>query len=218
MRVFKKRGFSLLEVIVAVGILATMTSQLLTILTNSLRVQSNTENSIFFGWVLRGLSARVEYMEDVKGYEKGFEKSTSWEEKSPHADYKVEVNIVKQKLELGQLIQVLNSTSEEPILDESMIAATKEFPPMEVVKTVELVVKWQEGRVELFSKANHMLLDFPTIEQQILGLEQALAGMTGGGSSEKNPNPQEPSTTSSQAPSTTSSSQAPSEPPSPPTP
>lgn len=61
------RGFTLLESLLAIGILVTVFSQIVGVQASSLAVAKNTRANIQATWALRSLSSQVEYIVDVRG-------------------------------------------------------------------------------------------------------------------------------------------------------
>jgi len=60
-------GFTLLESLLAIGILVTVFSQIVGVQASSLSVARNTKYNIQATWGLRALSSQIEYISDVRG-------------------------------------------------------------------------------------------------------------------------------------------------------
>ncbi|NBW80583.1 type II secretion system protein [bacterium] len=186
MSVEKKRssGFTLLESLLAIGILVTVFSQIVGVQASSLAVAKNTSANIQATWALRALSAQVEYMSDVKGV-KGLPPETSGpgpvklngeDEEAVRFEYKNRQTPIKASkfllasVRLGQGLVGGSDDSEGGDKFKQFGEMLDSQLPDDIYRAVTFTAFWNDGQQQRSMDLGMLLIDRKSVHIGIPGL------------------------------------------------
>lgn len=177
-------GFTLLESLLAIGVLVTVFSQIVGVQASSLAVAKNTKANIQATWALRSLSSQIEYISDIKGV-KGLPPETSgpnplklngddneplrFEYKNRQANIKAS-KFLSASLRLGQ---GLTGATEESGGEDKFKAFGEMLDsqlPDDIYRTISLTAVWNDGSQTRSIDLGMLLIDRKAVHIGIPGL------------------------------------------------
>jgi len=183
-------GFTLLESLLAIGILVTVFSQIVGVQASSLAVAKNTKANMQATWALRALSAQVEYISDVKGV-KGLPPETSGpsplklngdDDEPLRFEYKNRETLIKPSkfllaaMKMGQNLNA-NADTDDSTVNSEGEDKFKQFGdlldsqlPDNIYRAVTLTALWKDGEQQRSMDLGLLLIDRKAVHIGIPGL------------------------------------------------
>lgn len=179
-------GFTLLESLLAIGILVTVFSQIVGVQASSLAVARNTKANIQATWALRALASQLEYIVDVRGV-----KALPTEAAQPPSlklnedgseqmrlEYQNKKSLIKaSKFLLAAMNLGKNLAGEGE--DDQGSEQFKQFGelldsqlPSDMYRSITLIARWDDGQMQRSSELGLLLIDRDAIRLGIPGLPQ----------------------------------------------
>lgn len=181
----RNAGFTLLESLLAIGILVTVFSQIVGVQASSLSVARNNKANIQATWALRSLASQIEYIVDVRGV-----KALPTESSQPPAlrlngdssdemtfEYRNKQSLIKASkflmasMNLGK--NVAGSAEGEgddqfkqfgELLDSQL--------PNDIYRSISLTARWKDGLTTRSTDLGLLLIDRKSVHIGIPGLTQ----------------------------------------------
>lgn len=203
----KSPGFSLLESVLAIGILSTMLVQIISMHSNSLAASQTAINNMKATWALRQAMAQMQYVVDVYGSKEGTRfnnVSVPW---SADPDFTIKATTKDMPIEASRLLvsafrigTAFSGGSEESDKQSDPAEAIKSFAeqintfvPRDIYRTVNLDVTWKQGEVTKNLDTGFFLIDAKALKETggaLSKMAEQLGGMGGdGGGSLPQPTP-----------------------------
>jgi type II secretory pathway pseudopilin PulG len=185
-------GFSLLEAVLAIGILATILSQIVSIHAGSLATTQAAISNMKATWAIRAAAAQIQYAAEVYGSSKGIrpEVTQDWGA-DPNFKIKItnkEVNVQTSQLllsalRIGKLFAGPSEESEQgsdPMEGiKPMLSQLDGFVPKGLYRQINIDVTWKDGESNRSISDGFFFIDDKTLSGELGGLSQMLNGMGG---------------------------------------
>lgn len=181
----RSAGFTLLESLLAIGILVTVFSQIVGVQASSLAVAKNNKANIQATWALRSLVSQIEYIVDVKGV-KALPTESSQPpalkldgdyEESMRLEYKIKDPQIKASkfllasVGLGRgLAGGDDSDGNEQMKQFGDLLDTQ--LPSDIYRSIELTARWNDGQTSRSTELGMLLIDRSAVHIGIPGLTQ----------------------------------------------
>ncbi len=201
----RNSGFSLLETLLAIGILSTMLMQVISMHTNSLAASQTALNNMKATWALRQGMGQLQYIIDVYGSKDGArfkDISIPW---TADSDFTIKIVTKDFPIEASQLLVSAfrigtaftsggaekdeGASKDDPA--ESIKAFAEQvnaFVPKDIYRTVNIEVSWKQGEMTKSLDTGFFLIDSKALKEKASTLSTLanMAGMGGmGGSDDK---------------------------------
>ena len=179
-------GFTLLESLLAIGILVTVFSQIVGVQASSLAVAKNNKANIQATWALRSLVSQIEYIADVKGVKALPPESSQPPPLKLDGDY-------EEAMRLGYKIQTPQIKASKFLLasvglgksladgedDSGGNDQMKQFGelldaqlPSDIYRSIGLTASWNDGQTTRSTELGMLLIDRSAVHIGITGLTQ----------------------------------------------
>jgi hypothetical protein len=182
----RSAGFTLLESLLAIGILVMVFSQIVGVQASALAVAKNTKANIQATWALRSLASQIEYIVDVKGV-----KALPTESSQPpplkfgkdsdeglRFEYKNKQSLIKASKFLLASMNLGQSLTGGADADESK-EQFKQFGelldsqlPSDIYRSVTLSAHWNDGQAGRSMELGLLLIDRKAVHIGIPGLTE----------------------------------------------
>jgi hypothetical protein len=202
----KNSGFSLLESVLAIGILATMLVQIISMHSNSLAISQTTLNTMKATWALRQAMGQMQYVIDVYGSKEGNRFSNVSVPWSADSEFTIKATTKDMPIEASRLLvsafRIGTAFSAQGAEDEGSAGGENDpasaiksfaeqidsFVPKDLYRTVNLEVSWKQGEATKSLDTGFFLIDSKSLKDtgSALGkmaeqLGGAMGGTSGGG-------------------------------------
>ena len=190
-----ERGFSLLEAVLAIGILAVVTIQIINVQSASMEISGTSRQNQQATWALRSATAQLQYVLDVYGVE-GLRPKAEFPFGS-EKQYNVLVETKETSIEASRLFatavkmaQALGGEGSEASRDDEETA--KQFEavgqtldsqiPKDIYRTIKVTVSWKQGEATREIDGGFLVVDEKglTVGSELEGLMGGAAGGQGG--------------------------------------
>lgn len=178
-------SFSLIETIIALGILATMIVQVAAIQGNSIYFSEYGRNLSVASWLAKRVMSQVEYYEHTKDF-KELNTEIVGATFKDFPEYKYDLIIKDWKLDIIGLLtgNALNASSEEDKEEKSeddqmaemMKTVLKQVLGDEILKVAEVKVSWAEGAKRNDVSLTYLLTNQKKVDEVIGGLSAMQPG------------------------------------------
>jgi hypothetical protein len=196
----KNSGFSLLESVLAIGILATMLVQVINMHSNSLAISQTTMNNMKATWALRQAMAQLQYIIDVYGSKENsrfHNISVPW---NADPEFTIKVATQDMPIEASRLLvsafrigtafsmQSQEAEDSEKKADDpaeaikSFAEQINSFVPKDLYRTVKLEVSWKQGEFTKSLDSGFFLIDSKALKDAGAGLSKMAEQLGGAGS------------------------------------
>lgn len=191
------KGFTLLEALLAMGILSIVTVQIINVQSSSVAVTSTTKNVTRATWAMRSAVSQLQYVLDAYGVE-GLPKETAYNWPVDE-NFKVTVLTKETIIEASKLLStVMKLGSAGGKSEESDTAKKEEDPtkgmkeigeildgqiPKDMYRSVKLLVTWKDGETDKSIEGGMLVIDDAIIKLNVPGLDSlgGIAPPDGGG-------------------------------------
>jgi prepilin-type N-terminal cleavage/methylation domain-containing protein len=148
-----KQGFTLIESILAIGILAVVAVQVLSVQSSSIQVTNTSRNHMYATWALKSVLAQVRYAKDTVGM-KALPKDVEvpW---SGNSDFKFKIEVKENPIEAARLLKAVmgsggseegsDSEKKDGEQEKGMAEMFNQILPKDMYNTVKISVNWMEG-------------------------------------------------------------------------
>jgi prepilin-type N-terminal cleavage/methylation domain-containing protein len=193
-----KNGFTILESILAISILAVVAVQILNVQSSSIQITNTSRNHMYATWALKSILAQVRYVKDTVGIA-ALPKETDqvW---SPNQDFKFKVEVKENPIEASRLLKAVQgaSNSEEDSAGGSNAPEENsensngqkdsnsmfdQILPKDMYNTVKMSVYWMEGDAKKSFDSGLMTIDSTKVK-----LPEIPGGAAFGETGDKNTN------------------------------
>jgi Tfp pilus assembly protein PilV len=166
-----QNGFSLLEAILAIGVLALVAVQIVSVQSASMEITATSRNNQNATWALRSATAQLQYVLDVYGVD-GLRPSTEYVF-GPDKAFKVSVQSAETKIEASRLFLTAIQMAQSLAGAEGDEEQTKELSaqyeqigqtldsqiPSDIYRTVKVAVSWKQGETERTMDGGFLIVD-----------------------------------------------------------
>jgi type II secretory pathway pseudopilin PulG len=195
----KNSGFSLLESVLAIGILATMLVQVINMHSNSLAISQTTMNNMKATWALRQAMGQLQYIIDVYGSKENsrfHNISVPW---SADPEFTIKVATQDMPIEASRLLVsafrigtafTVNSqegedsgkkTDDPADAIKSFAEQINSFVPKDLYRTVKLEVSWKQGEFTKSLDSGFFLIDSKSLKESGYALTKMADQLSGAG-------------------------------------
>jgi uncharacterized membrane protein YgcG len=189
-------GFSLLEAVLAIGILAVVTIQIINVQTASMEISGTSRQNQQATWALRSATAQLQYVLDAYGVEGlrpkaefsfGAEKQYSVLVESKETTIEAS-RLFSTAVKMAQALGGDAGASEDE--DDKMSQQYKEIGqtldsqiPKDIYRTIKVTVSWKQGEASREIEGGFLVVDEKglTVGSDLQSLMGAAGGAAGGG-------------------------------------
>ena len=187
-------GFTLIESILAIGILSVVVVQLLSIQASTMQLTKTARDNIKSTWAMRQAVSQFEYYADVIGVKelKDFETKFAW---SGDPDFQIQLRSKEVPVEASKLLttgmkmgSAMNQQGSEAKAEDGTESLKAVFGmldsqvPKDLYRSVSIVVSWKDGENTKSLEGGLVLIDDKSL-QGLGNLAGMAAGALGGGGS-----------------------------------